>query len=103
TGGSTIGYTKTLTTAIPKTDGTATVRVTTDQGVYKDIPVRITYKSNQRPSVTTVNQTLDKADKAATIDLTRDVEVIDPEDGSSNAGKANSPFISQIEITDSEG
>ncbi|MFX3677551.1 accessory Sec-dependent serine-rich glycoprotein adhesin, partial [Streptococcus suis] len=43
TGGSSVNYLKELMSPIPTTDGTATVRIITEQGVYKDVQVPITY------------------------------------------------------------
>ncbi|HGA1369698.1 TPA: hypothetical protein ACIRI1_002186, partial [Streptococcus suis] len=79
TGGSTIGYEKKLVSPIPATDGTATVRIITEQGVYKDVQVPITYRPNQAPTVTVSEQSVDRSGKTV-IDVSKGVTVMDAED-----------------------
>ncbi|HEL2482047.1 TPA: hypothetical protein TZY47_002273, partial [Streptococcus suis] len=79
TGGSTIGYEKKLVSPIPTTNGTATVRITTRQGVYKDVHVPITYRANQVPTVTVSGQFVDRGGKTA-INVSTGVTVTDVED-----------------------
>ncbi|HEM4710571.1 TPA: hypothetical protein U1014_002239, partial [Streptococcus suis] len=46
TGGEFVYYNMKVMSPIPATDGTATVRIITEQGVYKDVQVPITYRPN---------------------------------------------------------
>ncbi|WP_029753009.1 accessory Sec-dependent serine-rich glycoprotein adhesin, partial [Streptococcus suis] len=79
TGGESVYYDMKVMSHIPATDGTATVRIITEQGVYKDVQVPITYRPNQAPTVTVSEQSVDRSGKTV-IDVSKDVTVMDAED-----------------------
>ncbi|HFR3310205.1 TPA: hypothetical protein ACHU3A_002287, partial [Streptococcus suis] len=68
---------KRLMSPIPTTDGTATVRIVIDDGVYKDVDVPITYQG--APTVTVSEQSVDRSGKTV-IDVSAGVTVMDAED-----------------------
>ncbi|HEL1771359.1 TPA: hypothetical protein TXV01_002272, partial [Streptococcus suis] len=79
TGGEFVYYDMKVMSPIPATDGTATVRIITEQGVYKDVQVPITYRPNQAPTVTVSEQSVDRSGKTV-IDVSAGVTVMDAED-----------------------